>query len=126
VFGEIAGVPLLGLPGNPVSAMISFELFARPAVLKMLGQRATRRVEVEAVLLEDTRAYPDRRRYLRAIVERGACNRYTARLTGPQGSGMLSSMVRANALVVIPEGACPTAQEGTTVRAIMLDWPETE
>jgi molybdopterin molybdotransferase len=125
-FGEIEGVPLVGLPGNPVSAMISFELFARPALLKMLGQRALRRPEVQVELLEDARAYPDRRRYLRAIVERRAGNFYTARLTGPQGSGILSSMVRANGLVIIPESAFPAAREGTTVRAIMLDWPEPE
>lgn len=125
-FGEIEGVPLLGLPGNPVSAMIAFELFARPALLKMQGQRALRKPEVEAVLLEDARAYNDRRRYLRAIVEQDEKSRYTARLTGPQGSGILSSMVRANGLGIVPESAYPAARAGTTVRVMMLDWPEIE
>ncbi len=125
-FGEVDGVPLLGLPGNPVSSMISFILFARPALLKMQGQRALRKPEVEAVLLSDTKAYPDRRRYLRAIVEQDEGCRYTARLTGPQGSGILSSMVRANGLAIIPEGAHPAVRAGTTVRVMMLDWPEVE
>ena len=125
-FGEIEGVPLLGLPGNPVSSMVSFILFARPALLKMQGQRALRKPEVEAVLLEDAYAYPDRRRYLRAIVEQEEGRRYTARLTGPQGSGILSSMVRANGLAIIPESVYPAARAGTTVRVMMLDWPEVE
>ncbi len=124
-FGLIDGVPLLGLPGNPVSSMVAFLLFARPAILKMQGQRALRKPEVEAVLLEDAHGYPDRRRYLRAIVtaENG---RYTASLTGPQGAGILSSMVRANGLAIIPEGTYPAARAGTTVRVMMIDWPEVE
>lgn len=124
-FGLIDGVPLLGLPGNPVSSMVAFLLFARPAILKMQGQRALRKPEVEAVLLEDAHGYPDRRRYLRAIVaeENG---RYTASLTGPQGAGILSSMVRANGLAIIPEGTYPAARAGTTVRVMMFDWPEVE
>lgn len=126
VFGEVEGLPMLGLPGNPVSAMVAFVLFARPAILKMQGQRALRKPEVEAVLLEDAHAYSDRRRYLRAIVEQEPDGRYTARLTGPQGSGILSSMVRANGLAIIPESAYPAARAGTTVRVLMLDWPEVE
>ncbi len=122
-FGEIDGVPLLGLPGNPVSSMVSFILFVRPVLLKMQGQRALRLPEVTATLLEDARAQPDRPRFLRAIVEQED-GRYTARLTGPQGSGILSSMVRANGLAVIPESAYPAARAGTTVRVLMFDWPE--
>ncbi|MGC8875224.1 MAG: gephyrin-like molybdotransferase Glp [Chloroflexia bacterium] len=122
-FGEIDGVPLLGLPGNPVSSMVSFILFVRPVLLKMQGQRALRLPEVTATLLEDARAQPDRPRFLRAIVEQED-GRFTARLTGPQGSGILSSMVRANGLAVIPESAYPAARAGTTVRVLMFDWPE--
>ncbi len=106
--------------------MISFFLFARPAMLKMQGQRALRKPEVEAVLLEDAQAYADRVRFLRAMVEQEPGGRYTARLTGPQGSGILSSMVRANGLAIIPESAYPAACAGTAVRVIMLDWPEVE
>jgi len=125
LFGEVEGLPVLGLPGNPVSAMVGFVLFARPAILKMQGQRALRKPEIEAVLLADAPAHADRRRYLRAIVEEEG-GRYTARLTGPQGSGILSSMVRANGLAMIPESAYPAARAGTTVRVLMLDWPEVE
>jgi len=125
-FGEIAGVPLLGLPGNPVSAMVAFILFVRPALLKMQGQRALRKPEVVATLLEDAHALRDRPRFLRAIVEQGEDGRHTARLTGPQGSGILSSMVRANGLAIVPESAYPAARAGTTVRVMMLDWPEVE
>jgi molybdopterin molybdotransferase len=125
-FGQIDGVPLLGLPGNPVSSMVGFILFARPAILKLQGQRALRKPEVEAVLLEDAQAYSDRRRYLRAIIEQEEGGRFTARLAGPQGSGILSSMVRANGLAIIPESAYPAARAGTTVRVMMIDWPEVE
>ncbi len=125
-FGQVGGVPLLGLPGNPVSSMVAFLLFARPALLKLQGQRALRKPEVEAVLLEDAQAYSDRRRYLRAIVEQEDGSHFTARLTGPQGSGILSSMVRANGLAIIPESAYPAARAGTTVRVMMVDWPEVE
>jgi len=123
--GETSGVPLIGLPGNPVSAMVAFVLFARPAILKMLGQRALHKPEVQATLLEDTHGYPDRRRYVRAIVEEDS-GRFTAHLTGPQGSGILTSMVQANGLAIIPEGTYPAARAGTTVRVLMLDWPEIE
>ena len=124
-WGEVAGVPLLGLPGNPASAMVAFLLFGRPAILKLLGQRALRKPEVEAVLLEDAHGYPDRRRYLRAIVEEEN-GRYSARLAGPQGAGILTSLVRANGLAIIPEGTYPAARAGTTVRVMMVDWPEIE
>jgi len=124
-FGHLRGVPLLGLPGNPVSAMVVFEQFARPAILKMQGRRQLRKPEVEVTLLDDAKAYGDRVRFLRAIVTQDAEGRWTARLTGPQGSGILSSMVRANGLAVIPkhEGK---VRAGTRVRVQMLDWPEVE
>lgn len=124
-FGHIRGVPLIGLPGNPVSAMVVFEQFARPAILKMQGRRALRKPEVEATLLDDAKAYTDRVRFLRAIVTQDVAGQWTARLTGPQGSGILSSMVRANGLAIIPkqEGK---VRAGTRVWVQMLDWPETE
>ena len=124
-FGHIRGIPLIGLPGNPVSAMVAFEQFARPAILKMQGRRALRKPEVEATLLDDAKAYADRVRFLRAIVKQDVAGQWTARLTGPQGSGILSSMVRANGLAIIPkqEGKVPA---GSRVWVQMLDWPETE
>ncbi len=122
-FGHLQGVPLIGLPGNPVSAMVAFEEFARPAILKMLGRRCLHRPEIEVTLLDEAKAYSDRVRFLRAIVSRDVTGAWVAHLTGPQGSGILSSMVRANGLAIIPKqrGSVPP---GTRVRVQMLDWPE--
>ena len=100
-------VPHLGLPGNPVSAMMTFELFGRPAVYTMLGKpQAWQRERVRAVAAERIARPDDRRFYARAIVERRD-GRYHARLTGPQGSGVLTSMALANGIVVVPEDGGP-------------------
>jgi len=123
-FGHLRGVPLLGLPGNPVSAMVAFELFARPAILKMLGKTRLDKPTVEAVLLDEVRRKDDRRHYLRVTVERGE-EGYVARLTGDQGSGILLSMVRAQGLAVIPEDV-DHLPAGSRVSVTMLDWPERE
>ena len=111
--------------GNPVSAMVVFEQFARPAMLKLQGRRRLRKPQVEATLLDDAKAYHDRVRFLRAIVSQDVEGHWVAHLTGPQGSGILSSMVRANGLAVIPkhEGIYPA---GTRVWVQMLDWPEVD
>ncbi|MGA9350248.1 MAG: gephyrin-like molybdotransferase Glp [Anaerolineae bacterium] len=120
-FGEIQGVPLLGLPGNPVSAMVSFEQFARPAILKMLGKRRLRKPTVEAILEEDVKS-SGRRNFKRAVItERDG--EYYASVTGPQGSGILTSMVKANGLAIIPEGI-RQMKAGERVTVQMLDWPE--
>ena len=108
-------LPWIGLPGNPVSTMVTFELFVRPAIRQMVGHtapfRATRRVRVaEAIKLG-----PRLQHFLRAVVADGQ-----ARLTGPQGSGILTSMARANALLIIPEGQHETPA-GSEAEALMLD-----
>jgi molybdopterin molybdotransferase len=121
-FGQIGGVPLLGLPGNPVAAMISTELFARPAILKMLGREEWAKPSIEAVLQDAITRKDDRRHYLRVHVWREGEQVY-ARLTGPQGSGILRSMVQANGLAVIPEERGELAA-GERVQVLMLDWPE--
>jgi molybdopterin molybdotransferase len=112
-----SGPHWIGLPGNPVSAMVTFELFVRPAIRKMMGHdlpfRATTRVRVA----EPIRLGPALQHFLRAVVVDGE-----ARLAGPQGSGILTSMVRANALLVIPEGQHETA-EGALADAILFDDP---
>ncbi len=123
-FGHLRGVPLLGLPGNPVSAMVAFELFARPAILKMLGKTHLDKPTVEATLLDEVRRKDDRRHYLRVTVERRE-EGYVARLTGDQGSGILLSMVRAQGLAVIPEDV-DHLPAGSRVSVVMLDWPERE
>jgi len=118
-FGHIRGVPLLGLPGNPVSAMVSLELFARPAILKMLGKTRLDRPSVEAILLDAITRKDDRRHYLRVSLEErnGEC---VARLTGDQGSGILLSMVRAQGLAIIPEDV-DHLPAGARVQVLLLD-----
>ncbi len=95
-------VPHIGLPGNPVSSMVSFELFGRPAIFRMLGRADWQRPVVRAVADEPIPNTDGRRVYARAILTQrdGA---WHAALTGPQGSGILTSMAQANALAVVPE-----------------------
>jgi len=118
-FGRIGGVPLIGLPGNPVSAMISFELFARPVILRMLGREKRSQAVVQATLAEEVNVRPGFRRYLRVILEEGDGS-YVARLTGSQGSGILLSMVRAQGLAIIPENEA-NLKSGATVQVMLLD-----
>lgn len=121
-FGQIRGVPLLGLPGNPVSAMVSFELFARPAILKMLGKTRLKKPIIEATLVNAIQSRDNRRHFLRVMVEDRE-GEYLARLTGDQGSGILLSMVHAQGLAIIPEDV-DHLPAGTRVSVIMMDWPE--
>ena len=130
-FGKIKGVsrngtsrsiPHLGLPGNAVSCMVSFELFVRPALLKMMGKKNIAKPTVAAILEDNIKNNAGRRVYDRAVVERRN-GRYYARLTGPQGSGILTSMSYANGLVLIPEER-KEIKKGEVVQAIMLDWNE--
>ncbi|TEU03648.1 MAG: molybdopterin molybdotransferase MoeA [Dehalococcoidia bacterium] len=121
-FGMIKGVPHLGLPGNPVSSMITFELFARPAILKMMGKKNLSKPTIEAILDGRIKNTDGRRIFARAIVSRED-DRYLARIVGPQGSGILTSMSRANGLVIVPEDV-EAVEEGETVKVLMLDWSE--
>jgi molybdopterin molybdotransferase len=121
-FGQIGGIPVLGLPGNPVSVMVSFEMFVRPALLKMLGWTDWRRPTVEATLMDEIKHKDTRRHYVRVRVERDRerVGEHRAYLTGGQGSGILSSMVKANGLAIIPED-WTQVPAGTPVRVLMLD-----
>lgn len=119
-FGTYGGIPFLGMPGNPVSAMVSFETFARPAILKMSGHQSLSRPSVRAIVLEDIRS-DGRESYIRARVTRDERG-YVALTTGSQGSHIMTSLVKANALLVIPEGVTEVAG-GTTLTALMIDWP---
>src|SRR5581483_12010153 len=112
-------VPHIGLPGNPVSSMVSFELFGRPAVYTMLGRGDWQRPRVRAIAEEEIPNTDARRVYARAIV-RQRDGRWYAALTGPQGSGILTSMAEANALAIVPEDV-PGVQPGDEVEAILLD-----
>ncbi|MCA0352368.1 MAG: molybdopterin molybdotransferase MoeA [Chloroflexi bacterium] len=101
-FGSIDGKPIFGLPGNPVSAMVCFELFVRPALRKIGGYQQLLRPSVWAKLLDADLESNERRQYLRVIVKSSATG-LTAELTGAQGSGLVSSMARANGLLIVPE-----------------------
>jgi molybdopterin molybdotransferase len=125
-FGKIKGknkdIPHLGLPGNAASCMVSFELFVRPALLKMMGKSNLVKPTVEAIIENTIVNDAGRRIYDRAIIEKRD-GHYYARLTGPQGSGILRSMSLANGLVLIPEEV-KQVKKGDTVQALMLDWNE--
>lgn len=119
-FGYLDGVPLIGLPGNPVAAAVAFEQFARPAIQKMLGHRELSIPTVEARLLERIENLGGRRFFVRgrAWLERDG---FVATSTGRQGSANLASLVRGNCLIVIPE-EWVVAEAGTVIEAQMLDW----
>jgi molybdopterin molybdotransferase len=117
-FGTLDGMPWLGLPGNPVSAMVTFELFARPLIRKLHGETKIFRRSLDVRTSDDISLAAPLTHFLRAIVE-WTGDGAIARLTGPQGSGLLTSMARANALLVVP----PERQivyAGETLRAILL------
>jgi molybdopterin molybdotransferase len=118
-FGLLEGKPVFGLPGNPVSSMVSFEQFVRPSLLKMMGHRRLFRPVIEAVMKEDIRKRPGRRHFIRASIslEKGE---YFVTVTGGQGSGILKSMIKANGLVIIPEER-ETVNAGEKVKVQLLD-----
>ena len=115
-------VPLMGLPGNPVSAMVAFEMFARPAIRTMLGRQRLARPMVEGILTNPIYNTDGRRVYARVEVEKRDGVFY-ANPTGPQGSNILTSMSRANALAICPDDL-PRKEAGEKVDIIMLDWNE--
>jgi molybdopterin molybdotransferase len=119
-FGMLNGVPWLGLSGNPVSAMVSFELFVRPALRKMQGYAALFRRTVTVTMEEEVKIGAKLTHFLRAIVTRKEDGTLVARLTGHQSSAALTSMARANALVIVPETS-PTVAKGSPLKAMMLD-----
>ena len=126
-FGVLDGpdgktVPHLGLPGNPVSALVAFEQFGRAAIFKMMGKGDARRPIIEAVLEDPIYNTDGRRVYARAIVTKRN-GTYYAKLTGHQSSNLLTSMARANGLAICPEHL-PRKEAGQTVKVQMLDWPE--
>ncbi len=120
--GVVRNIPHLGLPGNPVSVMVTFELFARPALLKMMSKKNLAKPVIEAVIEEPITNRDGRRVFVRAIVKKRN-GRYFARPTGPQGSGILTSMSLANGLVIVPEDK-PRVEAGDVVQVMMLDWNE--
>lgn len=117
-FGDYRGIPFIGLPGNPVSAFIGFEVFVRPALGKLLGLNQEVR-PAQRVVLEESIESDGRESYLRAVV-RFVNGTWKAKLTGHQGSGNLRSLVQANALLLIPSGV-KFLPVGAEAKAWLLD-----
>jgi molybdopterin molybdotransferase len=113
-------VPHLGLPGNPVSSMVTFEQFARPAILKMMGKEMLAKPAIRAIIEDDVVNTDGRRIFARVNVTRRG-GQYYASVTGPQGSGILTSMAKANGLAVISENS-KGVKAGDMVEVQMLDW----
>ena len=111
IFGSIAGVPLIGLPGNPVSTLVGFELFVRPALLKMQGRTELDRPRLRALTEDRLTNPPHLEQYFRGIARREG-DRVLVRLTGDQGSHVLRSMADANCLIVVPQGTADVPQGG--------------
>lgn len=117
-FGHYQGIPMIGLPGNPVSAFVGFEVFIKPVLARLSGVPQVQRLMLDAILDEPVES-DGRESYLRAVLTRQD-SRYHARLTGHQGSGNLLSLVRANALLIVPSGV-KSLPAGTTLQAWLID-----
>jgi molybdopterin molybdotransferase len=117
-FGRVDGVPAIGLPGNPVSALVTFELFARPLIRRMLGLAGSGRITLRAVACERMAKDPERRAYLRVRLANGA-DGLEARSAGGQASSQLRPLADANALLIVPEGE-PAAEAGRAYDALVL------
>ncbi|MSP62509.1 MAG: hypothetical protein EXR72_19690 [Myxococcales bacterium] len=118
-FGTLDGRALFGLPGNPASSMVGFELFVRPALRRLGGHRVTSRPRAPVLLDEPYRHEGMRRHYVRAAVRRDG-DVLRARPNPRQGSGMLRSLVGVNALLEIPECA-GLVEAGARVVALLLE-----
>jgi molybdopterin molybdotransferase len=119
-FGHLGGTPLLGLPGNPVAALVAFQQFGRPAILKMLGCTDLAPRTIEATLQQDVDNSGGRRNFVRAIVSHNRPNAYAVKPAGRGGSGILSTLTRANGLLVIPENV-PVAEAGKKFAVQLFD-----
>jgi molybdopterin molybdotransferase len=119
-FGMLAGIPWIGMSGNPVSAMVSFELFVRPVLRKMQGYTTFFRRPVRVRLDEEIKTAAKLTHFLRACVTRGQDGSLGARLTGIQSSAALTSMAKANALLIVPD-TMQKVDKGAELNALMLD-----
>ena len=114
--------PLVGLPGNPVSSLVAFEQFCRPAIRKMLGKKFSNRPIIKACLTDTIRNYDGRRVYARVTVKRNEKG-YLATTTGSQESNVLTSMALADGLAICPENE-EQRNPGDIVEVVMTSWPE--
>lgn len=120
-FGRIGadGVPIFALPGNPVSALVSFEVFVRPALRRMLGAEPISRPTVSAVATAPMRSGKGKRQYVRAVLS-AQDDRYVVQPVGGSGSHLMGAMAAANGLVVIDEDVTEVAA-GSPVTVMMLE-----
>ena len=119
-FGMLASKPFFAMPGNPVSALVSFEIFVRPALLKMAGRSDLHRPRRQVVLAHQVRHTADRTEFQRVIITRQEDGTLMAGTTGAQASSRLLSMRSANGLIVLPHGR-GDFPAGTQVEALILD-----
>jgi molybdopterin molybdotransferase len=117
-FGHVEGKPYFGLPGNPVSVFVSFEVFIRPALMKMMGRRNLFRPEVTARLETDVSGPRGKTQYARVRVKRTR-EGWTATPTGARGSNLIATVARANGLAMVPAGV-ETAEAGSEVRVMLF------
>jgi molybdopterin molybdotransferase len=122
-FGSINGVPLFGLPGNPVSAFVSFEQFVRPAILHMMGATRVLRTRIVGTMGEDVRTHDAKTVFLRVLLAKDTNGTFVAIQSGGQGSHMHSSLADAEAFAVVPEGI-GSLSAGDDVMLEMFQWPE--
>ncbi|MGH2686471.1 MAG: molybdopterin molybdotransferase MoeA [Actinomycetota bacterium] len=120
-FGVVGGKPVFGLPGNPVSSLVSFEVFARPALRQMMGHRRIERLRVQAIAEEGLLRRPDGKTHFVRVVGRYDDAAFRVRSSGGQASHQLGAMAAANALVVLPDGE--GVEAGGLVEAILLSPP---
>jgi molybdopterin molybdotransferase len=121
-FGHIGDkIPIFCLPGNPVSSLVSFEAFVRPAIRKLLGKRQLHRATVQAVALEGAKSPRGIRQYRRGVLHREAAGGYSVSLVGAAGSHLIASLALSNCLVVIPEDDTEVAAgSNVTVMPLLL------
>jgi molybdopterin molybdotransferase len=118
-FGSLQAKPVFGLPGNPVSTMVTFEQFVRPAIRKMQGFSRLFRPVIEAVLMERITKRPGKTHFVRSVVKKTG-DRYEVWTTGNQSSGVLTSMVKADGLLIFPSDLSEI-EKGQVVKVQLLD-----
>lgn len=120
-FGVVGGVPVFGLPGNPVSSHVSFELFVRPALMGMMGRADRFRPTMIARAEQPMRRHPDGKLHFDRVRVRMVDGGPVVARSGAQGSNVLSAMAAANALAILPDGE--GVAEGDSVTCMLLDAP---
>jgi len=123
-FGEVAGKPFFGLPGNPVSVVVAYEQFVRPALLAMMGSDVVFRPRVPGVWEEPVFTSPEKTVFLRVVTGCRADGPWGVRLSGGQSSNVVSALAAADAFAVVPVGVAQMAA-GEVVELEQFRWPET-